>query len=544
MGHAEAPRMGTRIDSLPHRTFLACCCAVLGLVAALRWTLAVTVYLRPNSDQVMVGLMARRILAGDRPAFYWGQPYNGTLESYITAAVFRMAGESYQALHVAPVFFSVLFVAALMALAQHMYGRGTALATGIVLIPAPALLMEFSVWPGYNYLQAMAFGTLALVLSLHAGAGQRFKLIPAAAGSLGLALWAQPLAVAYVPAAALLLFGPLWQAVRSSEMRLATVAAVVASAAAFLLGLGPAIVYNLDHRWATVFFLLGRPNNMHLTHLEEARRLVLWAGPVFTGLIPPTENPDVFQRFLVDNPFDYAVSLALLAAAAALVLLSRGTVMRWCASFTGSRPSGEGALLVLALTLVCAYLLSSWSSSRWSATEPRYLLPLYTLVPLVVRAIFPARASRQRLLLGWTIGMAVTVGGLVAIGSSAPTVADAGPLAASLRAEGAGAVFGDYWLVYTVAFASHERLLPVVVQPDLSLGLNRYAPYLSRGLNDPHPIWVAPAGSALEGALRRCLADRAISFSERLVTASGGSWVVTKPLASSTGATVLSKCAH
>src|SRR5690348_2660766 len=54
---------------------------IIAVAAIVRWQLTIRAYMLPNSDQAIVGLMAHHILAGERPVFYWGQAYNGTLEA-------------------------------------------------------------------------------------------------------------------------------------------------------------------------------------------------------------------------------------------------------------------------------------------------------------------------------------------------------------------------------------------------------------------------------------------------------------------------------
>ena len=45
-----------------------------------------------NSDEAVVGLMARHILAGERPIFFYGQAYMGSLDAYLVAAGFAVFG--------------------------------------------------------------------------------------------------------------------------------------------------------------------------------------------------------------------------------------------------------------------------------------------------------------------------------------------------------------------------------------------------------------------------------------------------------------------
>lgn len=484
--------------------------AVLVLAAAVRWALMLASYRLPNSDQVMVGLMARRILAGERPIFYWGQPYNGTLESYGTAAAFRVFGQSYEALHAAPIASSLLFIGAVVWLGRQLYGPRIALLSGLFLALGPAVLMEFSVWPGYNYLQAMAFGTLSLAIALPIGArGGRWRAA-AAAAALGLALYAQPLAVAYAPAVAVLVAGPAVHAWRDPCRRLGIVISACATLVALALVLEPAIAFNLQTHASSLRFLISRPYHQPLTLLERLRRLVLWASPVLTGLVPPNSDQGSFRAFLRGHPLPYAGSLLLTTCGFGYTIYRRPVLVRWIRSIASPRPAGEAALLALALALIAGYLFSSWSSSRWSASEPRYLLPVFTLTPLALRALIPPWAAPRRLAAGGALALTLAIAGLAA-SAGVPRVASLQPLARTLEADGARAVFGDYWLVYRLTFASHERLLPVATSDRLGAGLNRYPPYLHGALHRPG-AWVVVARGVADRALRACLVGKHLRF--------------------------------
>jgi len=480
---------------------------ILLWATAFRWLVMLRCYLLPDSDQVMVGLMARHVLLGELPVFYWGQPYDGTLETYLTAAVFRLFGQSYAALHVAPLAFSLLFLGATMWLAECLYDARTAVVSGLVLAVGPALLLRYSVEPGYNYLQAMAFATMALALLVPLGARGGWWRLPAAAFCLGLALWAQPLGVVYLPAMLVPLAAPAHAAWQDPGERRRLLLALGAAAAALTFALWPALVYNLHHNAATLRFLVGRPTHLPLGLAEKVRRLLVWGSPVLLGLLPPSVDPTAFQHLLQRHPWLDPFALVLLSLGVGWILWS----LRAVPARLRYWPAGEAALMLLGLTTIGSYLGSTWSSSSWSATDPRYLLPLYTLMPMLVHALV-RRGSSPR---GHTcIGIALLIWlcGALLVTSAGQREADLGPLARSLVADGTRAVYGNYWDVYRLAFASDERLLPVVVMPDRELGLNRYPPYLRRATRAQSGAWVVPRGSPLDGAIRACLLDHRMHY--------------------------------
>src|SRR5437763_15115923 len=76
-----------------------------------------------DGDEAVVGLMARHIaFAGERPVFYWGQPYLGSLEAFTAAPLFRLFNSSTELLKLVPTAYSLGFLALSMDLARRMFG--------------------------------------------------------------------------------------------------------------------------------------------------------------------------------------------------------------------------------------------------------------------------------------------------------------------------------------------------------------------------------------------------------------------------------------
>src|SRR6202171_6488898 len=87
-----------------------------------------------DGDEAVVGLMARHIaFLGERPVFYWGQPYLGSLEAFSAAALFRLFDSSAPLLKVVPTAYGRAFLGLSAAVARHMFGPGPALATAAYL---------------------------------------------------------------------------------------------------------------------------------------------------------------------------------------------------------------------------------------------------------------------------------------------------------------------------------------------------------------------------------------------------------------------------
>jgi hypothetical protein len=68
--------------------------SIILLGIALRLYLLFSSQVIIEADEALVGLQAFGILRGERPIFYPGQAYGGSLESYLVAAVFHWPGKS------------------------------------------------------------------------------------------------------------------------------------------------------------------------------------------------------------------------------------------------------------------------------------------------------------------------------------------------------------------------------------------------------------------------------------------------------------------
>src|ERR1044071_6454166 len=92
-----------------------------------------------DADEAVVGLMARHIVfAGERPVFYWGQPYLGSLEAFSAAPLFSVFNSSTVLLKLVPTAYSLGFVALSAILARRMFGTAAGLATAAYLaLPPP-----------------------------------------------------------------------------------------------------------------------------------------------------------------------------------------------------------------------------------------------------------------------------------------------------------------------------------------------------------------------------------------------------------------------
>lgn len=199
--------------------------------------------------------------------------------------------------------------------------------------------------------------------------------------------------------------------------------------------------------------------------------------------------------------------------------------------------AGEAVLLGIAGCYLAAFALSKQPDI---ATAPRYLFPLYAALPLIVcqalvlsralsgrlsavmprawsdaraQAVRPYTAALPRVLpaLGLAVLLLWNVTGDLRLTPLQTAARDhgawiAGSDDALLRLLAAHhvrtVISNDYWEGLRLTYESGERVIAVMVTPEGHPGFNRYAPYVRRGLADPHPAYLELLGTP-EMALRQ-----------------------------------------
>jgi hypothetical protein len=305
-----------------------------------------------NGDEALVGIQAQHILRGQFPVYYYGQPYMGSLEAYLMAMIFAVAGSSVWALRAEPILLSLLVVwltwrlAAALADAAHLpaYARTifqTVAAFFAAIPPLYDTVQELRTLGGYveTFVLILLLLLAALRLTQRWQAGASHKEIAlrwlGIGFVVGLGFWVDPLIISAVLAAALwivvffiaLLFGLRSKAF--SERRsaflshLANLGLLVVAIPGFLLGAAPALYWGAANHWANVQYILQLGSSMtfnqRLTQTGELIALyVKHVAPNIIGGGLPVENTSLAQ--LTNLMLD--CSLLVIGITVALTVLS------------------------------------------------------------------------------------------------------------------------------------------------------------------------------------------------------------------------------
>src|SRR6266581_4980097 len=83
-------------------------CLIMALVVRVWLTIHTQGFI--DGDEALVGIQATHILRGELPLYFYNQPYMGSLEAYIMAAIFAITGPSVWALRSEPILLSLIVV--------------------------------------------------------------------------------------------------------------------------------------------------------------------------------------------------------------------------------------------------------------------------------------------------------------------------------------------------------------------------------------------------------------------------------------------------
>ena len=419
-----------------------------------------------NSDAAVVGLQAMHILRGEHAVFLWGSAYQTSVDSYVAAGFFALLGPTPFALMLSALSLHVaLTLFAWATVRPHVACGWGALALVGPLVLAPASVHSYALYPPRQAALTLAFAAIfAAERAHHAGGNPRAAIArSAAAGALALlAVYADPYATLFVPAAVLLVvFAKGWP-----RRALGFAGGALAGAIPVLLRMRhPAAKHG-------VFSMT--------TDVVGHNAKLLWdpCGPWAIGAKAwaPTHMMDWAPW---DAPWPIALVQWLgaaaffvaLGASIALVLL-RGTA-------PGARRVGVVGLYV-ALATVAGFLVSQMVMDHFSM---RYLAAVVLAAPLFA-APLAARLGAKRFALlfspwiaacaigGW-MGYAPFVRGPLPVRHPDGTGAADEDLARALSDRGVTYAMADYWAAYRLTLSVRERVIAVPIHETQ----DRYRPY-------------------------------------------------------------------
>lgn len=373
-----------------------------------------------DGDEALVGIQAERILHGDFPAYFYGIPYFGSLEAYLTSILFAIFGPSSWALRAEATIMSCTLVwltwrfASAMADAAQLplYAKRCFTLIAGLLAAVPPLydgIVELRTWGGYIetfvLLLLLLLSVFRLTRRWHEDASTH-ELLWRWAGIgciVGLGLWVYPLIVCAIVASVIWILGDrlaeglkLRQALAATQSRTlhATVhsakpllSAVVAIPAS-LLGSLPAILWGATHQWQNILYIRQLGGTWSLQRLHTVYRvtktyITCIAPRVISGALPQESK----------------LSATLHVSLLVLTLFSIfATIMLIVASFIWHHPTLIRARHLAGLPMLfgaCATIIYCTGSASESSLiscnldfAGRYATPIVLALPFFYATIF------------------------------------------------------------------------------------------------------------------------------------------------------------
>ena len=328
------------------------------------------VYPYMDADQAINGLMARHILLGEFPIFFYGQEYCGSIEAYLVSTVFFLFGSSRFTLGLTVTLLSLFLVIFIYGLTALLLDRKTALVAALLTAFPSYYFVFHSVLARSAYMESTVLGVLLFISAARILYAQDRR--PAQYVWLGLlsglGLWTHFLFVFYLTPVGLLLLlkeKAFWRAPKVLGYL----------AAGLALGGLPLWVYNAIHPLATWVQLQHNP-----VHEPFADSLIAFFSvrlPELLGLRNSLTN-----QYLIPY-FSSAAYGILLAGFIYLIAIRIQGVFQGVREHRGS-VQGLDLLLIFIFSYPLIFSLSGFSANHTT----RYLVPLYPALPILWAALF------------------------------------------------------------------------------------------------------------------------------------------------------------
>lgn len=469
-----------------------------------------------NADEAIVALMARHILQGERPVFFYGQAYMGSLDAFLTAMIFRIVGEQVWGIRLVQTLLYLMTMLTTYYIGKQILGSSRAglFAAGLLAIPPVNTTLYTTASLG-GYGEALLIGNLILLAAWRVKElCERLPIteekyspswhLPAATlvwGMVcGLGLWANGLTMVYaVPSAVLVLIS-----MGKCKLRLGVVLPVLLGLVGFFIGsipwwgfalqngleslmgelVGQAVAVENDPYWMRV-----------INHLVG---FLLFGLTAMLGLRPPWE---VTWLGLPLIPFVLVAWIAIgwywlrrLESNSAVKLLN-GIAIVFSLAFLltsfGVDSSGRYFLpLGVVLSLMAGCVVDKWMERKPAAGLAVVLLLIFQLWGNIQCGLkFPPGFTTQFYAPARVDMMAL------------PEVMD------FLKQQGELRGYSNYWVTYPLAFLSGEEILfspRLPYHPDLRYTLrdDRYPEYTRRVKSAERVAFITTLNPPLDQQLR------------------------------------------
>ena len=429
-----------------------------------------------DADEAIVGLMAKHILQGEEiPIFYYGQHYMGSLEAILTSAMFYLFGQSNMTLKFVPLLFSGIHIFLTYLIARQFLSFNFSILAAIFCAFGPLSLIFWSSKTRGGFIELVMLGSLSLYLFLQILSDKKISYYKVLSLGLvlGLGWWVNNQIVFYIfPIALFFLVVAL--------KRKAFIGTFIFGSIGFFLGGLPFWYANifLEPKWATFKVLFSGTSDAKV--FKNLTGLFAESIPMILGA----------KRFWSENEFfSFSSELAYILLAISILSL-----------FFVEKRKEAMLLLTFVLSTVLIFSFSKFGSLY---KAPRYLLPLYSVLP-VIYAIFASK-TKNRFFCSAFVSLVLALQLLPTIYSKNITLGmpilnhvDRMPrshqeLYEWLEKENYNYIDTNYWIGYRVAFETNEEVKFRIFSEPLTARIKSYE---QDSLNHPVVYVLVPSQEA------------------------------------------------
>jgi 4-amino-4-deoxy-L-arabinose transferase-like glycosyltransferase len=509
----------------------------VGLIVALAGALKLIILLLGvvpfNADESIVALMARHILRGELPIFFYGQAYMGSMDAWLVAGGFRIFGEEVWVIRLVQ---SLLYAGTILTtfwIGQVIFHNRYAgyIAALLLAIPTVNLTLYTTVSLG-GYGEALLLGNIVLLMGLKIGRRLKLSRPPSLFLWLllgfvsGLGFWSFGLTLVYIAPIFLYLMLILFRH-RQPGITLRGfwnywVAPLLVLLAGLFLGSFPWWIFAAEHGLQQLFWELrggaiagveGLPFlGQFVQHLFN---LIVFGIPVIFGLRPPWA---IQWLGLPLAPFALATWLAV------LLWIVRSLRQK------DEQASEKFILVGIMLALVLAFVASPFGADP----SGRYFLPFAIPLALFAGDLISWLASRFGRI-AWAAALIIlvfntwgTIESVLKFPPGLTTQFDSttqidhrriGELMSFLKELGENRGYTNYWVAYPLAFLSGEELIFLPLLPThndfrYSLRDDRYQPYDIQVASSARTAYITANESVLDQYLREKFTALNINWEE------------------------------
>ncbi len=522
---------------------------VLAVAAAARLLLLASGTVSFHADEAVVGLMARHILQGERPTFFYGQAYMGSLDAWAVALGFGVLGESVLTIRIVQSVLYLLVVALGWLVAWRISGsRIVASVAGLALaVPTVnVVLYTTATLGGYN--ETLLLGGLLLLLGYSVSQPPPSRtspktqnveegLRPSPTGKrtdhiilwlllglvAGLGWWANGLIVVFAMPAGLLVLSRVLRPLGNTPSGLVRRSApLLLALAGFVMGSAPWWVFDFTHNHAALQTFLsstqtGEFSGIGLPYVPPGQRalgLVIAGIPALVGMRSPWSADFFVLPVGVIALVIYGVAVfRLLRGHNPLRPDGRGLVLGmlglfmvvFVASTFGADPTGR---YFVPLALPMGILLGTFAAGLWTQLAGKWRALPVVLVALVIGYQAAGQWSAASTPPGFTTQFDPV--------SHIPNDHDA-ELITFLTEHELYHGCTNYWVAFRLAFLSDETLqyssaLPYKISLSYNAADNRYTPYVEATNNAANIAYITTNLPELDTRLQTAFADRGLSY--------------------------------